>query len=195
MSGADAGSPDAASRLPRDYPAELERTWLAPDGTPVRIRALRPDDLQRELEFARALSRQSLYLRLHYSPREVTERDAERLLELDYHDTMAIGALVAGDRDDRIVGVSRYARIEASDRAECAIVVADEWQGQGLGTELMRSLAGAAKARGIATLEGTSLAENRRILAWARNFGIGARTEAAGGGLVRVMLELDSLPG
>ena len=195
MSGADAGSPDAASRLPRDYPAELERTWLAPDGTPVRIRALRPDDLQRELEFARALSRQSLYLRLHYSPREVTERDAERLLELDYHDTMAIGALVAGDRDDRIVGVSRYARIEASDRAECAIVVADEWQGQGLGTELMRSLAGAAKGRGMATLEGTSLAENRRILAWARNFGIGARTEAAGGGLVRVMLELDSLSG
>jgi acetyltransferase len=125
----------------------------------------------------------------------VTERDAERLLELDYHDTMAIGALVAGDRADRIVGVSRYARIEASDRAECAIVVADEWQGQGLGTELMRSLAGAAKARGMATLEGTSLAENRRILAWARNFGIGARTEAAGGGLVRVMLELDSLPG
>jgi acetyltransferase len=195
VNDADIGPPDAASRLPGDYPAELERTWLAPDGTPVQIRALRPDDLQRELEFARALSRESLYLRLHYSPREVTERDAERLLELDYQDTMAVGALVRGEHDDSIVGVSRYARIDATDRAECAIVVADEWQGQGLGTELMRSLAGAARARGIVTLEGTSLAENRRILAWARNFGIGARTEAAGGGMVRVMLELDSLPG
>ncbi|HSQ69978.1 MAG TPA: GNAT family N-acetyltransferase [Steroidobacteraceae bacterium] len=195
MNGADAGAPDGASRRPGDYPSELERTWLAPDGTPVKIRALRPDDLQRELEFARALSRQSLYLRLHYSPREVTVRDAERLLELDYHDTLAVGALVAGDHDDRIVGVSRYARIDASDRAECAIVVADEWQGQGLGTELMRSLADAAKARGIVTLEGTSLAENRRILAWARNFGIGARTESADGGMARVILELDSLPG
>ena len=39
-----------------------------------------------------------------------------------------------------LVGVSRYAREPGSDRAECAIVVADAWQGRGLGTELMRSL-------------------------------------------------------
>ena len=34
---------------PALYPAELERTWLAADGTPVTLRALRPDDIDREM--------------------------------------------------------------------------------------------------------------------------------------------------
>ena len=90
--------------------------------------------------------------------------------------------------------MSRYARIEDSDEAECAIVVADAWHGRGLGTELMRSLGIAARKRGIRALVGTSLAENQRILDWARRFGFDAQTEPNTGGMVRVTLDLSSLP-
>ena len=70
----------------------------------------------------------------------------ERLLDLDYVDRAgARRRSCASDAAERIVGVSRYARIEGTTRAECAIVVADDWQGCGLGTELMRSLAQAAR--------------------------------------------------
>jgi hypothetical protein len=56
--------------------------------------------------------------------REVSRADAERLA-IDYHNLMAIGALVDEPQGETIVGVSRYARIDDTDRAECAIVVTD----------------------------------------------------------------------
>ena len=185
--------PTAPPAAPPSYPAGLERTWQAADGTDVTIRPLRPDDLERELQFIQGLSQQTLYLRLQYSSREVTRQDAARLLELDYRDRMAIAAVLGDAADARFIGVSRYARIDATDQAECAIVVTDAWHGRGIGTELMRSLAEAARANGIRTLVGTSLAENQRIQAWARRFGVDVRTEPNSGGRVLITVDLGSL--
>jgi acetyltransferase len=186
-------SSPAPAALPPGYPAELERTWQAADGTPVRIRPLRPDDLDRELQFVTGLSEQTRYLRLHYTATEFSREDAARLLELDYRDTMAIGALVGEAPEEALIGVSRYARVAGTDQAECAIVVTDAWQGRGVGTELIRSLGIAARRSGIRSLVGASLAENQRIHAWARRFGFDARTEPNSGGLVQVTLDLSSL--
>jgi len=179
---------------PPAYPAELERDWQAGDGTVLHLRPLRPDDLDREVAFIAGLSQQTLYYRLQYSSRSVSREDAARLLELDYRDQMAIGALSGTAPDEALVGVSRYARIVGTDQAECAIVVADAWQGRGLGTELMRTLGQAARANGIRTLVGTSLAENQRLQAWARRFGFDVRTEPNTGGHVVIRLDLGSLP-
>ncbi len=180
--------------IPPAYPAELEHAWQPAGGPPLLIRPLRPDDLERELRFIRGLSQQTLYQRMQYSARDVSAGEAERLLELDYVNSMAIAAIDGAAGADEIVGVSRYARIEGTPRAECAIVVADAWQGRGLGTELMRSLAHAARSRGILALVGLSLAENRRIGAWARQFGCPASTEPNSGGLLQVTLDLSALP-
>jgi acetyltransferase len=146
------------------------------------------------MRFISGLSQESLYQRLQYSAREVSSASAARLLELDYVDTLAIAAIAGPDDGGDIVGVSRYARIDGTDRAECAVVVADAWQGRGIGTELMRSLAGAARARGILALVGLSLAENKRIGDWARQFGFRAITEPNSGGMLQVTLDLNGLP-
>lgn len=187
-------TPPPPPGVPPGYPADLERTWFAADGTAVRIRPQRSDDLEREVRFVEGLSEQTLYLRLQYSSRQVSRQDVTRLLDIDYRDRFAIAALVGVPPDETIVGVSRYARIDDTDQAECAIVVTDAWQGRGLGTELMRSLGLAARRNGIRTLVGTSLAENQRIHAWARRFGFDARTEPNTGGQVRITLDLGSLP-
>lgn len=159
----------------------------------VTLRPLRPDDIERELEFIAGLSAETLRLRMQYSGSSVSRADAERMLDLDYRDRLAIGAFVAGETGVRLIGVSRYARIDAGDQAECAIVVADDWQGRGLGTELMRSLGRGAGRNGIKSLVGESMAENQRILAWARRFGFDARTEPNSGGMLRITLDLGSL--
>jgi acetyltransferase len=189
----DTPAPDAGA-LPADYPAGLERVWQADASSSITLRALRPDDLDRELDFIAGLSQETLHLRLQYATRGVSREDAVRLLQLDYRDTLAVAAVVRDEAGERIIGVSRYARVPGTDKAECAIVVADHWQGRGLGTELMRSLGMAARSRGIRSLVGTSLGENRRILEWAQRFGFTARVEPNSGGLVEVTLDLGSLP-
>jgi GNAT superfamily N-acetyltransferase len=49
--------------------------------------------------------------------------------------------------------------------AEIGIVVADAWQGRGVGSGLVRALAARARARGVTTLAMEVMAENRRVLA------------------------------
>ena len=185
----------ARSAVPGRYPAELERTWIPAGRPPVRIRALRPDDIELELQFVEGLSPETLHLRLQYSATEVSRRDLERLLDTDYVERLGLGGIVREPSGERLVGVSRYARIEGTTRAECAIVVADAWQGCGLGTELARTLALAARERGCTRLEGATLAENVRLVAWARRFGFDVLTEPHSGGLMRVMIDLEHLPG
>ena len=180
--------------LPTVYPADLEHAWQPPGGPPLLIRALRPDDLEREMHFISLLSQESLYQRVQYFAGEISADSAARLLDVDYVGSLALGAITGPADGGEIVGVSRYARIEGTDRAECAVVVADAWQGRGLGTELMRSLALAARARGILALVGLSLAENTRIAKWARQFGFRAITEPNSGGMVHVTLDLTELP-
>jgi acetyltransferase len=172
------------------YPRELERTWQPAGAPAVTLRALRHADLALERRFINELSPQTLYLRVQYFATTASERDLERLLDLDYYDRLAVGGITQDATGETLVGVSRYARIDGTRRAECAIVVADGWQGRGLGTELMRTLATAAQARAIDCLEGTTLAENARIATWARRFGFSVRTEPNSGGLVVVRMDL-----
>lgn len=183
----------SAPELPPGYPAELERVWHTADGKPVRLRALRPSDIELEMRFIAGLSPETLHLRLQYSSRTVSREDAVQLLDLDYKDELAVGAFVDEAAGEALVGVSRYARIPDTDRADCAIVVADAWHGCGIGTELMRSLGHAARARGLRFLEGTSLAGNQRILDWARRFGFEMHTEPDSGGLLRITIDLKAL--
>jgi hypothetical protein len=86
-------APPPAPDPPAGYPADLERTWLAADGTTVRIRPLRPDDLDRELSSSPGCPKRPSTCACSTSSREVSREDAQRLLdELDYHDRMAVGA-------------------------------------------------------------------------------------------------------
>lgn len=186
-------APATPGPVPGRYPADLERTWTPAGRPPVQIRALRPDDIDLELRFVQGLSRETLYLRMQYYANEPARQDLERLLDVDYVEQLAIAGLVRDPEGERIVGVSRYARIAGTTRAECAIVVADDWQGCGLGTELMRTLTRAALERGYTCLEGETLGENVNVSAWARRFGFNVRTEPHSGGLVRVSIELDGL--
>ena len=185
-------SATASEPYPPGYPSDLERTWQVSDGTAVAIRPLRPDDLEREIAFVNGLSPETLRLRMQYSMAQISRADAVRMLDLDYHDRLAIGGFVQGESGEALIGVSRYARIEDSDQAEFAIVVSDGWQGRGLGTELMRTLGIGARTNGLRTLVGESLAENQRITDWARRFGFAARTEPDTGGMLRVTIDLAS---
>ena len=58
----------------------------------------------------------------------------------------------------------RFDRDHGDDRAEYAGIVADQWQGRGLGTALTRHLVDAATARGVRRFDAIVLPDNARML-------------------------------
>jgi acetyltransferase len=74
--------------------------------------------------------------------------------------------LVADVRDPetgepRIVAVGRLSKAHGRNEAEFAILVADAWQRQGLGTELLRRLVAIGRAEGLDRIYAEMLGSNR----------------------------------
>lgn len=137
-------------------------------GELVQFRPLVPDDDLAYRAFAEGLSPESIYYRF-FSPRNrLTEHEIDHFLHVDYVDRFAIAA-VAGDR---IVAIGRYDRAGAAALdlspsrrdAEVAFVVADDYQGNGIATQLLRSLARAARPHGIERFVAAVLPDNHRML-------------------------------
>lgn len=90
------------------------------------------------------LSPESLYRRF-FSPVVKPQQFTASLLRIDQLDRKAVGAVDGGE----LVGVAQYSSRPGSREAELAIVVADGWQRQGIGTCLIAALADRAVAEGI----------------------------------------------
>jgi GNAT superfamily N-acetyltransferase len=145
---------------PRDYDVH---TTLR-DGTPIRIRAIRPDDTERLLEHFRGLSEQSKYFRFMGFKRDLTAEDLKRLTELDFKDHVALVATIADDGHERILGVGRYLRGKVPHRAEIAFATLDQHHGRGVATLLLEHLTRIARAGGITEFEADVLRDNRQML-------------------------------
>jgi GNAT superfamily N-acetyltransferase len=83
---------------------------------------------------------------------------------VDHRDRDALIALDARG----IAGVARYSVVPGQGICDVAVVVADEWQGKGLGRLLMARLAHIARLRGITHFHATMFGDNRRALALVR---------------------------
>lgn len=144
---------------------------IAVDGISITIRAVQPEDKQHERDFHHRLSPQSRYYRFHTAMKELSPEMLEHFTNIDYPNEMALIALVKDGQDERQIGVARYDLLENPQSAEFAIVVADEWQGKGIGTRLMLDLRSCAIAAGVTQLKATVLTENRRMYEFCRKLG------------------------
>jgi acetyltransferase len=141
---------------------------------------MRPGDREMEDRFVRELSPDSRYLRFHAALARLTPAMLERFTHPEYPAEMALIATVADGDGEKQIGVARYVRVPETDRAEVAVVVADDWQGKGVGTQLLLRLRDIARENGIRHLEAAVLPHNQRMLALARQLGF-TRMEAQDG--------------
>jgi len=165
------------------------RTEHASDGTAYRVRPIRPDDAQRERDFIARLSPQSRYQRFQHDLREPDAGLIDKFVNVDQHRTMALVAVIRPLGRERIIGVARYA---ADNDAECefAVVVADEWQGRGIGTTLIPLLFEHARSEGFQVIYGMVLADNERMVELAKWLGLRVEAPRAGESLVRAWRRL-----
>ena len=134
------------------------------DGREVEIRVLAQDDGERLRRLFFRLSPLSVYRRFLSPLPRPREEGLRRLLDVDHRDREALAAL----HDDEIVAVARYGRQPGSEVAEIAVVVADDWQCDGLALLLLQRLAGIAELRGIKRFQATVLGENAPALRLVR---------------------------
>jgi acetyltransferase len=149
------------------YPTELEGEIRLRDGARLPVRPMRPEDVELEVAFFRALSERSRYQRFMQQLSELPPRLLARFTQLDYDRELALVVLHEG----RFVSVGRYAPNPDGTTAEFALTVADEWQGKGLGRALLERLCASARDAGYAALYGNILADNRDMLHLAARLG------------------------
>jgi RimJ/RimL family protein N-acetyltransferase len=165
-----------------------ERT--APVAAVVAIRPIRAADLQLEREFVAGLSRTTGYQRL-MSTRTPSLEELHRFTEIDRSREAALIATTEVDGRERQVGVARYVKDESKPgEAEFAIVLADAWQGRGLGRTLLASLIDAARRDGVQRLVGTTLSENEGMLRLARRLGFSVALDRNSPSVTNLALEL-----
>lgn len=146
------------------YPAHLVQRWNLTDGTEITIRPIRPEDARLLQEFVRNLSEESRYFRFISTVQELSPRTVARLTQIDYDRDMALIAVVTeGDREVEL-GAARYVTNPDGETCEFALVVADAWQGRGIGTKLMHSLMEVARTNGLKAMIGDVLANNINML-------------------------------
>jgi RimJ/RimL family protein N-acetyltransferase len=145
-------------------------TVVLRDGSAVLIRQVRSADAPLLADGFGRLSDASRRMRFLGRKDALSAAELRYLTDVDHHDHEALGALdhAAG----RGVGIARYVR-DAEDRqaAEIAVTVVDDWQGRGLGTELMAQLSDRARQEGIRRFTALTADGNAAVARLLRNMG------------------------
>jgi GNAT superfamily N-acetyltransferase len=133
------------------------------DGSRVGIRPIESEDKQRLSDAFDHLSEESRYRRFLHPIKYLSPRDLSYFTEVDHHDHEALIALDVAEHD--AVGIARCIRSPTNpEEAEFAIAIVDDWQGRGLGTELLVRLMKRALAEGIRRFTALMVSNNKEAL-------------------------------
>jgi acetyltransferase len=172
------------------YPAHLVKKVQLNDGTDIVIRPIRAEDAETEAKFVRELSDESKYFRFMNTFHELSREMLVRLTQIDYHNEMALIAMVNRNGEDEQIGVARYVTNIDKKSCEFALVVADAWHGRGIAHHLMRELMDVARNRELETIEGQVLASNRRMLGLMTSLGFQIERDSEDESVRRVVARL-----
>lgn len=169
----DADLPRAAIR---PYPSQYVSRWKMKDGATVVIRPIRPEDEPLIVKFHESLSEESVYLRYFHMAKLSTRVAHERLIRkcfIDYDREMALIAELTDMHtgNNCIAGVARLSRLQSTTEAEIGVVVADKFQHQGLGGELIKRIVAVARMEKIKRVVAEFHSENSAIRHLARHGG------------------------
>jgi RimJ/RimL family protein N-acetyltransferase len=141
------------------WSAAKGRPVILRDGSKVLIRQVQSADTPLLADGFARLSAQSRQLRFLTRKKELSPAELRYFTQVDHRDHEAVGAL--NHADGRGVGIARYVRdAEDPQAAEIAVTIVDDWQGRGLGTELLSQLSGRARSEGIRRFTALVSADN-----------------------------------
>ena len=181
---------------PRFFSADWVEHATLLDGTPVRLRLIRPEDKDRLRAGFDRLSPESRYARFLAPKTSLSDDELRYLCEVDHEDHLAIAAARDDGPESEAVGmgIARFIRLrERPTTAEAAIAVADEAQHRGLGKLLFLRLCAAAAERGIERFRCEVLGSNTGMAGLLAQISPD-RTIEVGSGVMSIEMALPNVP-
>jgi acetyltransferase len=157
------------------YPNQYESDWLLKDGTPVLIRPMKPEDEPLVEDLLDNCSDQTLYFRYFRVIKSWPHEALVRFTQNDYDREIGLAAIGQPPGPEVMMGVGRLVATPERDSAEFAVIVADPWQGKGLGPQLITRVIDIARDFGVQVLSGEILAENQPMLDLVKKLGFEIR--------------------
>lgn len=164
------------------------------DGCPAMIRVMRPDDKERLQTAFANLDPKSVYTRFFSFRKELPERAFERIAHIDFINLAGLVVTIGAGADETVIGGASYVGRTADDGAkvaEVAFTIEEDFQGQGLASQLLAALVALARRHGIVRFEADVLVGNSPMLAVFQRCGLPLRRRREGG---VVHLDLDLAP-
>jgi len=173
-------------------PTDFRRNETLRDGTPVLIRAIRPDDRERIITAFHKLEAETIYTRFFSAKRELSETDLGRIDANDFVRAAILVATRPEGGDEIIIGAGAYTVIPSPDgvpSAEVSFTIEEDYHGQGMAGIFMRLLTLIGRERGIQRFEAEVLAGNPAMLAVFLHSGL-PLTKRSEDGVVHVEMDL-----
>lgn len=183
VSGYCATQPQLGKSQHRD-----QGTLALTDGTTVCYRPIEVSDAAALRRFHDRLGEETVRLRFMSAIPHLNDQQAQYFTGVDGYDRVALVALDP-TQPAEIIAVVRYDRDPGTYNAEYAAVVADRWQGRGLGFGLTRRLIDEALVRDVRSFYALVLPENVVMLSLLRALGLPERMHFEDG-IERVEIEL-----
>jgi GNAT superfamily N-acetyltransferase len=140
-------------------------------GKSLMLRFVEPGDAEILQAYFRALSTRSRYNRFLGAMRELPSTELGHFIHAGQDDRFSVIAVMTIDGIETIVGEARYGFEAGTASFEFGLSIDDRWQGQGIGSALLRNLECRAAALGAGRLFGDTLRSNDVMIGLAHKSG------------------------
>ncbi|NWF86908.1 GNAT family N-acetyltransferase [Candidatus Bathyarchaeota archaeon] len=157
------------------YPKKYETLWKLRDGRTVLLRPIKPEDEPLWLEMFQNFSEESIRYRFFQIIKDTPHEVRVRYCNIDYDREIAIVPELNENGQRKILGVVRVSLEPDRKSGEIAFIIADPWQGLGLGTKMVDYVIEICKDMGVETIYAIMLPDNYRAISLMKKMGFNVR--------------------
>lgn len=157
------------------YPQHLERHDFTDMQMPLFIRPIKPEDAPLFEELFSTLTPTSIYYRFFSVVKTLSPEILARFTQIDYDREISFVGLDEDQGRERMLGVANILGEPSGKRGEFSVLIGDPWHGKGIGAKLLLQCLRIAQERGMETVWGTVLAENKYMLELAKKVGFSVK--------------------
>ena len=163
-------------------------------GKTLAVRFVEPRDAVALQNYFRSLTVRSRYNRFLGAMSELPQTELDHFIHVGERDRFSVIAVLMIDGVETIVGEARYGFEAATESLEFGISIDDGWQGQGIGSALLKNLECRAAALGTRRVFGDTLRSNEVMMGLARKSGFAFTRHPDDWKLVRFEKQIDVVP-